>query len=124
MSPPIIPRIGWIVWVYYKDGRPANAGLDLETSGFDITVTDKNGKNITNRVTNSAQTSGDDGDALQFFVKTFLDENPQDETDDDNVKGDTITVEVEGLGTFEFTAPPATLQTDPLEPELRHDEED
>ena len=39
--------------------------------------------------------------------------------DDDGVDGDTITVTVEGLGMFPFTAPPATSQTDPLEPELR-----
>ena len=80
---------------------------------------DKNGKDITYRVTNSAQTSGDDGDALQFFVKTFLDEGSPYGMDDDGVDGEIITVTVEGLGMFEFTAPPATLQTDPLEPELR-----
>ena len=87
-------RIGWIVWVYYKNGIPAKAAANpnFENSGFVITVQDKNGKDITDRVTNSAQTGGDDGDALQFFV----------DTSDIAINGDRITVTVEGLGTFTF----------------------
>ena len=99
------------MWVYYKNGIPAKAAANpnFENSGFDITVLDGKGIDITGKITNSAQTGGDDGDALQFFV----------DTSDSEMAGDTITVKVEGLGMFEFTAPPATSQTDPLEPELR-----
>ena len=60
---------------------------------------------ITDRLTNSAQTSGD-GD-LRFFVRTFLDTDG-DKMDDDGLDGQIITVKVEGLGTFRFEAPPAT----------------
>ena len=111
------------MWVYYQGDKPANAAAnpDLENSGFDITVLDKNGINITERITNSAQTSGGSGgDALQFFVKTFVDEEPTDVPDgmdDDGVDGEEITVRVTGLRSLEetFKAPPATSQTNPLE---------
>ena len=89
------PKIGWIVWVFYDGPKPAHiTRSSIEGSGFTITVWDKNGRNITDRITNQcARSSGDRGDSLQFFVKTFLDENPKDGTDDDGVDGDAITVQ-------------------------------
>ena len=96
------------MWVYYKNGRPEGTGLDLDNSGFEITVRDKNGEDITDWVTNSAQASGRHGDSLQFFV----------DTSDSEIDGETITVTVVGLGTFPFEVPPATSQTDPLESDI------
>ena len=76
----------------------------LKTAGLTSQCWMEVGKTLQNKITNSAQTSGDNGDALQFFVDTSDSEN-----------GDTITVEVAGLRTFTFTAPPATFQDNPLE---------
>ena len=116
------PRIGWIVWIHYPNGRPAGTGTKVHESRFNIRVKDKNNKDITDRITNSAQTSGSDGDFFQFFVLTFLDKNPRDGTDDGEVDGDTITIEVTGLRNLSatFTAPPETFQDDPLEDDLRN----
>ena len=101
------------MWVFYDGGRPPGTGTTVEESGFTITVKDKNGQDITGRIMGGAQTSGDDGDSLQFFIETFKDPN-NDGMDDKGVDGDTITVTVAGLGSFTFTAPPATFQSQPL----------
>ena len=108
------------MWVFYDGDRPPGTGTDVNESGFTITVLDKNRKNITDRITNGVQTSSEEGDALQFFVQTFLDEKPTDNpdgVDDDGVDGDEIIVRVTGLRNLQetFVAPPATMQTDPLE---------
>ena len=74
---------GWIVWVYYQNGRPAGTGLDFNVNtGFTVTIKDENGNDITDVVKSVAQTSGPNGDSIQFFVTTA---------------SPTITVEVEGL---------------------------
>ena len=104
---------GWIVWVHYEDDRPTDTGLDFnEDTGFDITILDEDGNNITEDVGDHVvQTSGPSGDSIQFFVPT---DSPE------------ITVEVEGLvpdhvATFTMTEDGpvtdpegTTFQTQPL----------
>ena len=37
-----IKRIGWLVWIYYQDGRPLkDTGLDTWNSGFTVKYSDK-----------------------------------------------------------------------------------
>lgn len=106
-------KVGWIVWIDYEDGRPEGTGIDLDSSGFKITILDENGIDITDQVTYSTQTSGPGGDSVQFFVAT---------------ESNKITVQVKGLeddyeAEFTMEPPPdispenTTFQTNPLEPD-------
>ena len=80
---------GWVVWVYYQSGIPADAIPSLEGSGFTITVLDDTGTDITNSVTDVALVRGDTGNALRFFVPVI---------------GQRITVHVQGLVASEHVA--------------------
>ena len=72
-----IPKIGWIVWVYYQDSPDDNRQLPeltIRGSGFTITV---NGKNYVHGTfmkieditpdTSVAYTRGDNGDAMSVL---------------------------------------------------------
>ena len=86
----------WLVWLTYQDidndgegDRPDDAGLDFnKNTGFEVTITDKDGNDITHLVGPSVvQTEGgEDGDALQFKIPT---------------DSDVITITVDGLDPHE-----------------------
>ena len=67
------------MWITYPDtdndglgDRPDGTGLDFNVNtGFQVTIMDKDGTDITATVRSAAQTSGGvDGDSIQFFVET------------------------------------------------------
>ena len=66
-------KVGWIVRIYYQAPVPLNRGLTLGTSGFDVAITVDafyGFKTPIDANTPVSQTSGPDGEAIEFFVHT------------------------------------------------------
>ena len=58
------------MWIYYPDDYDGERGLEPETSGFDITITDDQGNEL--EISNFVQTEGGflGKYSVQFFVET------------------------------------------------------